>query len=151
MEYLILPIERFGELEVLYDMSGFREKRYENLKKCREICIVAEEDGRLCGEVNIMIRNSNIPAAVVPNRRVYLFGLHVVPEHRHKGVATALVSNAVRLAAQRGIFEVTIGVEKGNTAARRLYEKLGFTSFLDDCVEYPNGKECRFDLLMLRL
>lgn len=151
MEYLILPISRFDELDGLYDMGGFKQIRRDNLAACREICIVAQENGKLCGEISIMTANANIPAAVIPNRRVYLFGLRVLPEHRGKGVGAALVGEAVKLCASRGIHELTIGAEKSNPRARSLYERLGFAPFLTDCTERPDGKELNFDLLMLRL
>ncbi len=125
MECYVLPLERFDELGSLFDMKSFREKRFENLKTLREICVVAEEDGKLVGEINIMTENANIPAAVIPNKRIYLFGLRVLPEYRRMGIGTALVAFAVNTAVERGIFEFTIGVEKGNEQAKRLYAKLG--------------------------
>lgn len=149
-----LPIERLDELNEIYDMSqyeNFQQIRRGNLESCREICFVAEEGEKLVGEISIMTENANIPAAVVPNKRMYFFGLRVLPEYRRKGIGTALMTFAISQCLRRGIYEFTIGVESDNTDAKRLYERLGFRSFLDNCSEVQFGKLCRFDLLLLKL
>lgn len=152
MTCFTLPIERFSEMDALYAMSGSEKKmRYENLLAKKEICVVAEENGRIIGEITIMTNNANIPAAVVPNRRVYFFGLRVHPDFRRKGVAKALLAAAIKMTSSRGIFEITIAVEKGNELAREIYTKAGFRPFLSDCKENWNGKDFCFDLMMLVL
>lgn len=154
MEIKLLPVERLGELNNIYDMSryeNFQATRKNNLESCKEICVVAEEDGRFVGELSMMTENANIPAAVIPNKRIYLFGLRVLPDFRGQGIGTALLKYAVSLCVQRGIFEFTIGVETKNEGARRLYERLGFGMFLENCSEVQFGEMCRFDLLMLKL
>lgn len=154
MEIKFLPIERLNELNALYDMSchkDFQSIREDNLKNCREICVVAENDGKFIGELSIMTQNANIPAAVVPNKRVYLFGFRVLPEFRGQGIGTRLIQFAVNFCTRRGIFEFTIGVESDNEAAKRLYSRIGFVPFLENCNEIQFGKMCRFDLLMLKL
>ncbi|MBD5080587.1 MAG: GNAT family N-acetyltransferase [Ruminococcaceae bacterium] len=148
-----LPVERLGELNEIYDMSqieNFQHIRRGNLESCKEICFVAEEDGRFVGEVSIMTENANIPAAVIPNKRMYFFGLRVLPDFRRKGIGTALMTCAISQCLKRGIFEFTIGVESDNADAKRLYERLGFKPFLENCSEVQFGKVCRFDLLMLK-
>ena len=154
MELKLLPVERLDELNAIYDMSrfeNFQKTREENLRSRREICVVAEEEGTFVGEISIMTENSNIPVAVIPNRRMYLFGLRVLPEFRNRGIGTALLKYAIVLCTRRGIFEFTIGVETDNADARRLYEKFGFTTLLENCSEVQYGKMCRYDLLMLKL
>lgn len=154
MEIKLLPVERLDELNSIYDMSryeNFQTIRQGNLENLREICVVAEENGSFVGELSMMTENANIPVAVIPNKRVYLFGLRVLPEYQRQGVGTALLKYAITLCAKRGIFEFTIGVETDNSDARRLYERLGFSNFLENCSEVQYGKMCKFDLLMLKL
>lgn len=152
MTCFILPIERFDEMDGLYAMSDFeKKKRYENLVTKNEICIVAEQDGKIIGEITIMTNNANIPAAVIPNRRVYFFGLRVHPDFRRKGVAKSLLAYAIKTTSSRGIFEITIAVEKGNELAKEIYTKSGFEPFLNDCTEDFDGKKLSFDLMMLVL
>lgn len=154
MDIKLLPVERLDELNEIYDMSryeNFQATRKDNLENCREICLVAEEDGRFVGEISMMTQNANIPAAVIPNKRIYIFGLRILPEFQQRGIGTALLESAIALCVKRGIFEFTIGVEQNNEVARKMYKKLGFTELLENCSEMQYGRMCRFDLLMLKL
>jgi ribosomal protein S18 acetylase RimI-like enzyme len=58
--------------------------------------------------------------------RMHLVGMWVDPRHRRRGVARALVERAVRWAEQRQAREVILWVADHNTAARMLYERVGF-------------------------
>jgi ribosomal protein S18 acetylase RimI-like enzyme len=58
--------------------------------------------------------------------RMHLVSMWVAPRYRRRGVARALVDQAVRWAAERRAREVGLWVADQNTAARRLYERLGF-------------------------
>lgn len=57
---------------------------------------------------------------------VLVNGLAVDPAHRGSGVATALLEGAVARARADGARKVSLRVLGHNTAARRLYEQLGF-------------------------
>jgi ribosomal protein S18 acetylase RimI-like enzyme len=58
--------------------------------------------------------------------RMHLVSMWVDPRYRQRGVARALVDQAVGWAAERQASEVILWVADHNTAARRLYERLGF-------------------------
>jgi ribosomal protein S18 acetylase RimI-like enzyme len=58
--------------------------------------------------------------------RMHLVSMWVTPRYRRRGVARALVDQAVRWAAERQAREVILWVADHNTAARRLYERIGF-------------------------
>jgi len=58
--------------------------------------------------------------------RMHLVSMWVDPRYRRRGVARALVDQAVRWAAERRAREVILWVADQNTAAHRLYERLGF-------------------------
>jgi ribosomal protein S18 acetylase RimI-like enzyme len=58
--------------------------------------------------------------------RMHLVSMWVDPGYRRRGVARALVDQAVRWAAERRAREVILWVADQNTAARRLYERIGF-------------------------
>jgi ribosomal protein S18 acetylase RimI-like enzyme len=58
--------------------------------------------------------------------RMHLVSMWVDPCYRRRGVARALVGQVVRWAAERQAHEVILWVADHNTAARRLYERLGF-------------------------
>jgi ribosomal protein S18 acetylase RimI-like enzyme len=52
----------------------------------------------------------------------------VLPEHRRRGVASALNEAAERLATERGHDRISLGCGIDNLAARSLYERLGYTN-----------------------
>jgi len=56
-----------------------------------------------------------------------LVAMWVAPRARRAGVAAALTHAVIDWAAARGVRQVVLGVAQNNDAARRLYEKLGFT------------------------
>jgi ribosomal protein S18 acetylase RimI-like enzyme len=58
----------------------------------------------------------------------YLAELYVVPSRRRHGLGRALMEAAMREAKKRGADTMDIGVDEPDTAARRLYEALGFTN-----------------------
>ena len=58
----------------------------------------------------------------------YLAELYVVPSRRRQGLGRALMEAAIIQARQRGADTMDIGVDEPDTAARQLYESLGFTN-----------------------
>jgi GNAT superfamily N-acetyltransferase len=64
-------------------------------------------------------------ASSVPGR-MQLVAMWVDPRHRRRGVARALVDQAVRWAGDRQAREVILWVADQNTAARMVYERVGF-------------------------
>ena len=58
--------------------------------------------------------------------RMHLVGMWVDPQHRRRGVAQALVEQAVHWAEERRATEVILWVADHNIPARRLYERVGF-------------------------
>jgi ribosomal protein S18 acetylase RimI-like enzyme len=63
--------------------------------------------------------------ANVPGR-AHLVGMWVDPQHRRRGVAQALVEQAVCWAEERQAREVILWVADHNIPARMLYERVGF-------------------------
>lgn len=58
--------------------------------------------------------------------RVNLFQMWVAPEWRGRGVAAALLIDALGWARERGTQVVHLGVNNANAGALRLYERAGF-------------------------
>ena len=61
----------------------------------------------------------------------YLAELYVAPASRGRGLGRALMEAALSEARLRGADSMDIGVDEPDTAARRLYESLGFTNRVD--------------------
>ena len=56
---------------------------------------------------------------------IYIYDLAVHEQHRRKGVATALVTELKRLAAERGVYVIYVQADYGDAAAIASYTKLG--------------------------
>lgn len=58
----------------------------------------------------------------------YLAELYVVPDRRGQGLGRALLEEAIRLAREEGADHMDLGTSEDDTAARGLYESLGFSN-----------------------
>jgi ribosomal protein S18 acetylase RimI-like enzyme len=58
----------------------------------------------------------------------YLAELYVAPEKRGQGMGRALMEAAIELAREEGARGMDLGTGEHDTAARALYESLGFTN-----------------------
>ena len=58
--------------------------------------------------------------------RSWISGVGVLPEHRRRGIASAMVSRLVEGARQAGVREISLEVIAQNTSAWRLYAESGF-------------------------
>ena len=84
------------------------------------------------------------PALFSPGLESYLAELYVVPGRRGQGIGRALMDAVLDEARRRGADTMEIGVDEPDTAARRLYESLGFsnrTSSGDGGVMYVYERE----------
>jgi len=61
-----------------------------------------------------------------PNLECYLAELYVVPDRRGHGLGRALMNAAMALAREQGADYMDLGTSEDDTAARALYESLGF-------------------------
>lgn len=62
--------------------------------------------------------------------KAHLWGVYVMPASRRCGVGQKLLAEALAFAAvQLQVRQINLGVNAGNTAAIRLYERLGFRQF----------------------
>lgn len=90
-----------------------------------ESCFAVLEAGKAAAHAGALLDAADA-AMTVPGRRVYIFGLETVPEYRNMGLASLLLQYIISVYDKCGIHEFSIGVEDGNTAGWRLYERLGF-------------------------
>lgn len=56
---------------------------------------------------------------------VYIYDLAVAETHRRRGIATALIAQLQRLAAERGVWAIYVQADHGDDPAIALYTKLG--------------------------
>ena len=60
------------------------------------------------------------------NRHAHIFILYVVPEHRRRGIGTALMQYVENWAIQRGDRQIGLQVFQSNKPALNLYNQLGY-------------------------
>jgi len=60
------------------------------------------------------------------DRHAHIFLLYVVPEHRRRGIGTALMRYIENWARIRGDHQIGLQVFESNTAALNLYNQLGY-------------------------
>ena len=60
------------------------------------------------------------------NRHAHIFLVYVVPQHRRRGIGTALMEHAQHWAKERGDRQIGLQVFPANTAALNLYHHLGY-------------------------
>ncbi|MGE2718519.1 N-acetyltransferase family protein [Mycolicibacterium celeriflavum] len=93
------------------------------------VVLVARGDGSITGYA-MLIRgvpdDADVQGAVLPRPAVELSKIYVLPDHHGAGVATALMTAAVRKAADLGAAAVWLGVNQQNQRAQRFYAKHGF-------------------------
>ena len=88
------------------------------------------------GEITVLLSGSEpnglallrFRAALWANARdCYLEELYVVPDRRGHGLGRALMEAAIELARSAGAARMDLGTSEDDTAARALYESLGFS------------------------
>jgi N-alpha-acetyltransferase 30 len=82
--------------------------------------------------------------------RGYIAMLATKEEHRGKGIATTLVSNAIDAMIERDADEVALETEETNKAAMKLYERLGFLRSKKLHRYYLNGNDAYRLVLYLK-
>lgn len=99
------------------------------LARCSEWAgevFVAEEEGEVVGFVCVWGAVPQEEVDEVPGPFAFVSDLVVLPEHRGRGIGRRLLARAERHARQRGAALLKLAVLAENTAARRLYEELGY-------------------------
>ena len=72
---------------------------------------------------------------------VYLDDLSVTEKYRSQGIGSSLIHEAEAYSQEIGIQHILFHVEKSNTEAFRLYERLGYKIFRDDGNRYMMKKD----------
>lgn len=79
-----------------------------------------------------MVFDTGDPDYTIPDKRVYVSRMIVKKEYRGQGIGSEILTFLIEKAKEMGFDEMTIGVDKDNTAALHLYRKFGFTEVLFD-------------------
>ena len=122
----IRPYEDPDELDVVNlwrTVFGYTEPRNDptrvlrqKLHHDRDLLLVAIDDGHVIGTV----------MGGYDGHRGWLYSVAVDPNHRRRGIATALVQAMERLLAERGCPKINLQVFPSNAQAVAFYRALGF-------------------------
>ena len=87
-----------------------------------DLFLVAECDGEVVGYIMCRIEKSFFRPP-----KGHVISIAVLPEHRRKGIGTAMLKEALaRMSERYGVSECYLEVRVSNTPAISLYENLGF-------------------------
>lgn len=132
MEFTIRPLTRDDIESIARTFAPMNKKRaqyeryFEEQRRGERVTLVALAGGAVVGYTNLLwqpgyasFRQQGIPE---------ISDLNVVKEYRRRGVATALIREAERIAAASGktLIGIGVGMTPDYDAARSLYPKLGY-------------------------
>ncbi len=134
------------EWRVFTPRPGFYDevalKYREAMRRRDSVVLVAEHEdeivGMAYGEVHVPSRFSN-------ERALEISGVVVRAGHRGRGVGRALVREAVRFAAVRGVPWVELKTFSPNEGSMTFWEQLGFTPRVVQLTASTEGLERRLD------
>ncbi|MBG1266296.1 GNAT family N-acetyltransferase [Nostoc sp. WHI] len=75
------------------------------------------------------------------NRHAHIFILYVAPEHRRRGIGTALMRYVENWATQRGDRQIGLQVFQSNKPALNLYDQLGYQTQSLWMVKFLNAEK----------
>ena len=85
-----------------------------------DLMIVCEIDGKIAGNCQIAFHGR------IKTRHRAGVAISLIREHWSKGIGTAMFDEMIRIAGERGIYQLELEVIEGNERALRLYRKMGF-------------------------
>lgn len=118
--------ERFVEAEI---DTNPHFARYCRLEPDRgDFGFVAERSRAPVGVVWLRFLPADEPGYGFVRAGVPELSLNVDAAHRGAGIGSSLLDAVIDEARRRGLAAISLSVEHGNAAARRLYERYGFTA-----------------------
>ena len=133
-EIIKLKPADYGKCANIWDMAKHPEMAehfYKQLMEGNRIIFVYIANGEFLGEGSLVIEQ-NDPDYSIPGQRIYFSRLIVKQEYRNQGIGTILIDYLCNEAAKMGNSEISVGVDKVNEGALRLYRRKGFNEIIFD-------------------
>ena len=147
-----LKVSEISMLTVLFKYKDVNAMIAENTKDIENevVDIFTLFDGaKIIGELRVKyISDDN--RFTEKGKRVYLYAFRIHQKHQGKGLGNFLLENVLKILAENGYSEFTVGVEDDNARARYMYEKYGFTELIARIKESYQGDSYEYDLLLKR-
>ena len=104
---------------------------YDELVSGNRIIYIYTVGGEFFGEGAIVFER-NDPDYSIPGKRLYFSRLVVKEDYRKQGIGGILIDFIINKAVEMGYSEISIGVDKKNESALRLYRRKGFDEIIFD-------------------
>ncbi len=114
-------IDRVMDAAALFDDPPVRTAVRAYLRHRRNVFLMAEDEGRAVG----FLRGTELDQVDTPHRQMFLYEIAVDPRVQRRGVGRALVEALLADCRRRGLDEVFVFTDPGNTAAVGLYRATG--------------------------
>ena len=122
---MISPEQMAYMIEWMYSETVIRRELAEGV-----VWEIAERDGGAAGYCSLTIGADGVAK---------LNKLYLLPELQGRGLGQEMLVRVFALAAARGAVEVRLQVNKGNTRARRAYERFGFSKVGEGVFDIGGG------------
>lgn len=122
------------------------DKWYNEIVSGNRIVYIYKINGEFIGE-GALVFNTGDADYTIPNKRVYVSRMIVKKEYRNRGIGGEILKFIIAKAKAMGYSEMTIGVDKDNTNALKLYRKNGF----DEVIFEGADKDGEYYKLMKRM
>ena len=119
-------------LQTIYhtdDVHGYDPGYLDRYWKNVEDIILVAEDEEVIAYLAVEVHREDVDY-------IYLDDLSVTEKKRGNGIGTSLIHKAENYAHELGLTDILFHVEKTNTSAFHLYERLGYKVFRDDGNRY---------------
>ena len=119
-------------LQTIYhteDVQGYEPGYLDRYWKNGEDIIFVADDDDVIAYLAVEVHREDVDY-------IYLDDLSVTEKNRGNGIGTSLIHKAEDYAMELGLENILFHVEKSNTSAFRLYERLGYKIFRDDGNRY---------------
>lgn len=132
MDLAVLPADP-GRLEDLVAALGQREyftDRFTRQNCGKGVVLLAWLEGQVVGDVFLWCASADEPEVRAHLPGVPLLNhLEVLPDHRGRGIGTAIIATAEATARKIGYAQIALGVGLDNLSAYRLYASLGYANW----------------------
>lgn len=128
-----LSIEDYHKCANIWNMNAqpLSLQWKEEIESGNRLVFIYKIKGEFIAEGALVLHTAD-PDYTIPGKRVYVSRMIVKKEYRNRGIGSEILAFLINKAQEMGYSEMTIGVDKDNTAALHLYKKYGFTEVLFD-------------------
>ena len=145
-----LKVTELSMLTTLFNYKDVNEMITENARDIENGVIdifALFDDDKIIGELRVKYISDDNRFAE-KGKRAYLYAFRIHQKHQGKSLGNFLLENVLKILAENGYSEFTVGVEDDNARARYMYEKYGFTELIARIKESYQGDSYEYDLLL---